>query len=92
MEFRTAIRTPENLGIMHHSDVMTMLGSCFTENIGAKLRGAMMNVEITPFGTIYNPLSMASCVQRLVDAVAVCPSHRAAARRPPVSFLYCCWA
>ncbi len=69
MEFRTAIRTPENLGIMHHSDVMTMLGSCFTENIGAKLRGAMMNVEINPFGTIYNPLSMASCVQRLVDAV-----------------------
>ena len=66
MEFRTAIRTPENLGIMHHSDVLMMLGSCFTDNIGAKLRGAMMNVEINPFGTIYNPLSMASCVQRLI--------------------------
>lgn len=66
MEFRTAIRTPENLGIMHHSDVLMMLGSCFTDNIGAKLRGAMMNVEINPFGTIYNPLSMASCVHRLI--------------------------
>ena len=66
MEFRTAIRTQENLGIMHHSDVLTMLGSCFTENIGAKLRGAMMNVEINPFGTIFNPLSMVSCVKRLV--------------------------
>ena len=66
MEFRTAIHTQENLGIMHHSDVLTMLGSCFTENIGAKLRGAMMNVEINPFGTIYNPLSMAACVRRLI--------------------------
>ena len=69
MEFRTAIRIPENQGLMHHSDVMMLLGSCFTENIGAKLRGAMMNVEINPFGTIYNPLSMADCVRRLVDAI-----------------------
>ena len=60
MEFRTTIKTADNKGIMHHSDKLMLLGSCFSDNIGAKLSAAMMNVEINPFGTIYNPMSIAS--------------------------------
>lgn len=66
MDFRTTIHTPDNLGIMHHSDAMMMLGSCFSDNIGNKLRGAMINVDINPFGTIYNPYSIASSVERII--------------------------
>ena len=52
---------------MHHSDAMVMMGSCFSDNIGAKLRAAMMLVDVNPFGTVYNPLSIADSVVRLIN-------------------------
>ena len=67
MEFRTTIKTADNKGIMHHSDKLLLLGSCFSDNIGAKLSAAMMNVEINPFGTIYNPMSIASSIDRIIS-------------------------
>lgn len=67
MEFRTTIRIGDNQGWLHHSDSLMMMGSCFSDNIGAKLRAAMMLVDINPFGTIYNPLSIASSLNRLID-------------------------
>lgn len=66
MDFRTTLRTTDNLGVMHHADAMMMLGSCFSDNIGGKLRGAMMNVAINPFGALYNPYSIASSVERII--------------------------
>lgn len=66
MDFRTTIKTTENQGIMHHSDAMMLIGSCFSDNIGAKLAGAMMNVDVNPFGTIYNPMSIADAVDRII--------------------------
>ena len=44
-----------------------MLGSCFSDNIGSKLRTAMMLVDVNPFGTLYNPLSIAAAVERIVE-------------------------
>ena len=67
MEFRTTIKTADNKGIMHHSDKLLLLGSCFSDNIGAKLSDAMMNVEINPFSTIYNPMSIASSIDRIIS-------------------------
>lgn len=67
MDFRTTIKTAENQGIMHHSDAMMLIGSCFSDNIGAKLAGAMMNVDVNPFGTIYNPMSIAAAIDRIID-------------------------
>ncbi|MDO4510940.1 MAG: GSCFA domain-containing protein [Bacteroidales bacterium] len=67
MDFRTTIHIADNLGIMHHSDRMMMLGSCFSDNIGGKLRQAMINVCVNPFGTLYNPLSIAASVDRIID-------------------------
>ncbi len=67
MEFRTTIRMGDNQGWLHHSDALVMMGSCFSDNIGTKLRNAMMLVDINPFGTIYNPLSIAASVDRLID-------------------------
>lgn len=67
MEFRTTIRTADNQGLLHHADRVMLLGSCFSENIGAKMRTAMMNVCVNPFGTLFNPLSIATAVSRLAD-------------------------
>ena len=47
------------------SDRILMLGSCFADEIGRKLENAGFNVCINPFGTLYNPASIASAVERL---------------------------
>ena len=69
MDFRTTIHIADNMGIMHHSDRFMMLGSCFSDNIGGKLHQAMIDVNVNPFGTLYNPMSIASSVNRIIDVV-----------------------
>ena len=67
MEFRTTVKTSENRGWLHHSDKVVLLGSCFSDNIGAKMRGALINAMVNPMGTLFNPLSIARAVHRLID-------------------------
>ena len=71
MEFRTTVKTGENHGWLHHSDSVMLLGSCFSDNIGAKLQGALFNALVNPMGTLYNPMSIASGVDRLIDCKPV---------------------
>ena len=67
MEFRTIVKTGENRGWLHHSDKVLLLGSCFSDNIGAKMNGALINATVNPMGTLYNPMSIARAVKRLID-------------------------
>jgi len=66
MEFRTTVKTGENRSWLHHSDSVVLLGSCFSDNIGAKMQGALFNATVNPMGTLYNPMSIACAVQRLI--------------------------
>ena len=43
-----------------------MMGSCFSEHIGEKLRQRKFNIDLNPFGVLYNPVSIASGIQRLL--------------------------
>lgn len=65
-EFRTlCIPTPsEPLSL---SRPWLMLGSCFTGNIGARLRQRMVNVAVNPTGILFNPLSIAAVIRRALD-------------------------
>ncbi len=67
MEFRTTVKTGENRSWLHHSDKVLLLGSCFSDNIGAKMQGALIRATVNPMGTLYNPMSIARGVQRLID-------------------------
>jgi hypothetical protein len=67
MEFRTTVKTGENRSWLHHSDSVVLLGSCFSDNIGAKMHGALFNATVNPMGTLYNPMSIARAVQQLID-------------------------
>lgn len=67
MEFRTTIRTPEGRRWLRHSDELMLIGSCFSDNIGARLRTAMMLADVNPAGTVYNPMSIAATVNRIVN-------------------------
>lgn len=71
MEFRTTIKTAEQPGFLRHEHSVMLVGSCFSDNIGQKMRGAMMRALVNPMGTIYNPLSIATSVERLVAGTPV---------------------
>ena len=57
---------PSDVKISYHHPLMT-LGSCFAENIGKRLSDAFFRVEINPFGVLYNPVSVAQSIKRLVS-------------------------
>jgi len=67
MEFRTTVKTSENRGWLRHSDSVVLLGSCFSDNIGSKMNAALFHTTVNPMGTLYNPMSIARGIQRLMD-------------------------
>lgn len=50
------------------SSKILLLGSCFADNIGAKMSQCGFNVKVNPFGTLYNPISVCNSVARLSSA------------------------
>ena len=47
------------------TDKIILLGSCFADNMAAKLSDAGFNVCSNPFGTLYNPESIRNAIRRL---------------------------
>lgn len=58
--FRTEITIPPaDFSISHHSKLLTV-GSCFSDCMGLRFTDNKFNVLANPFGTVYNPLSIAN--------------------------------
>lgn len=47
------------------SDRIMILGSCFADNMGGKMKQHGFDVCVNPFGTLYNPASVLNSVERL---------------------------
>ena len=43
------------------------IGSCFADEIGARLQESDFHIDINPFGALYNPASIAAALRRLID-------------------------
>ena len=43
---------------------MMLMGSCFAENIGLKMKQARLNVVVNPFGILFNPESIAIAIEQ----------------------------
>lgn len=67
MELYTKIRLPKPRFYISYEDRILMLGSCFAENIGAQLENERFNVDINPFGTLYNPSSVSEALRLLAN-------------------------
>ncbi len=63
----TRVAMPDFSQKINHETKILMLGSCFTEHISDKLERCKYNVLSNPFGILYNPVSIAKAVQRIVD-------------------------
>ena len=62
---------PCKVGISYKDKIM-MLGSCFSDNIGSRLKNYGFGVCVNPFGTLYNPASILSAVRRLLGGKCFC--------------------
>lgn len=67
MQFRTLVKIDKAKFELSPRKPIVMMGSCFTDNIGAKFRNAMWNVEANPCGVQYNPASIAQLVARVLS-------------------------
>ncbi len=67
MDFRTKIEIPKSDLIISHENRIMMLGSCFIENIGGLLSKNKFNVNLNPFGILYNPTSISQALKFLCE-------------------------
>ena len=77
MELYTRILLPKARFSFSYEDRVVMMGSCFAENIGRKLEENKFSVDINPFGTLYNPASVAEGYARSISLPAIYSSMRA---------------
>ena len=67
--------TPVNIAVakrqISHSDKIFCIGSCFAENIAIKLHEHGFQTNCNPWGTMYNPASVANCMNKLSQADSV---------------------
>ena len=68
MTFRTTISPALSSEVaIDHGHRIVMMGSCFSDNIGERLRQELFDVEVNPFGTLYNPASIVEAVNRFIE-------------------------
>ena len=66
MDFYTHVTLPPPVFGFTYEDPILLMGSCFVEHIGAKLEEAKFRIDLNPFGTLYNPASIAQALKRLL--------------------------
>ncbi len=64
----TLVDIPHAKKEIGYNDPIVSIGSCFADNITQRLQSAFFQVSSNPFGTLYNPQSIANCLQLLQRA------------------------
>ena len=67
MDFRTPTDITPLAPRLRHSDKLLVMGSCFAEHIGGRLEKMKFRTEVNPYGVLYNPLSIAEALTRLIE-------------------------
>lgn len=64
MKLRTEIPISKSKVEINHDSQILLLGSCFTENIGEKLKQHKFNILANPLGITYNPVSLSQLLMK----------------------------
>lgn len=67
MRLQTPVTCPPLPAQVGLADPILAMGSCFSEHIAGKMLAFQLPVVVNPTGVIYNPLSIAACLNRLVE-------------------------
>lgn len=71
MQFRTGIDIPKSPWHITHNMRGIAIGSCFTSYIGEALAQAKFPILVHPFGTVYNPVSIAQSFEVLFGKTTI---------------------
>lgn len=69
LKLQTPVSFPPSKVGVSLSDTIMVLGSCFADNIGQRMKDSGFNVCVNPFGTLYNPVSLVNAIARLDSGV-----------------------
>lgn len=73
--FRTLIDIEKSdIFFNHHLPVLTF-GSCFSSNIGDLILKSGFHGAINPFGVLYNPISIANAINRMIENTPYSPNE-----------------
>ena len=64
MKTRTEISIKPFVGRIDYASRIFALGSCFAENVAARMRRVKLRVDSNPTGVLFNPLSIAEALKR----------------------------
>ena len=66
IDYCTYLDIPKSVFDITYKKRMMFIGSCFADSIGEKMRENKFNVDVNPFGVLYNPFSAASVCKYLL--------------------------
>lgn len=66
-KFQTIVELPEFPWKTGYQKTNIFLGSCFTENVGNRMAALKYEVDVNPFGILYNPVSVAHALEILLQ-------------------------
>lgn len=72
MDFRTKVSLDWQGERLNYSHSLIFFGSCFADEIGSLFKLNKFNAVLNPFGVLYNPLSIATAINRLLDETPYC--------------------
>lgn len=67
LKTRTIIKPEQSDHKISYETPVFMTGSCFAEEIGSYLTRGKMDILINPFGVLYNPLSVAGSLTKIIN-------------------------
>ena len=71
MKLNTSVDIAPSARQIGYGDKILLLGSCFADNIGAKFAEHYFQATVNPFGTLYNPASIAAAITNIGNSQLV---------------------
>jgi hypothetical protein len=53
--------------ILDYTDSFLLIGSCFSQNMGLRMKELQFKAIVNPFGIVYNPISILKSLRRITD-------------------------
>ena len=67
MKWRTEVDIKEDKGYLKYEHSLISMGSCFSDEIGVKLKNNGFDIKVNPAGILFNPVSIMQLIQNSLD-------------------------
>lgn len=75
MKFTTEVEIEPSAWKIAHGETVWTIGSCFADNLGARMADRLLRVRVNPFGALYNPASIATALRAAIDGRVYTPEE-----------------